>query len=617
MKKLVCIALSALALAGAVSCNKYDDSELRSQISGLDKRVTALEGLNSTVSGLQTAVSNLQKNVSVTSVTTSGGVTTIVFSDGSKAEISSGKDGEDGTTPVIAVKQVDGVYVWTINGEVVKDADGNPLPVADLNAPQFRVSGEGALEYSVDGGKTWQAVAAADPTAGITVSETDTNVTITFADGSSIVLAKDVPFTLKFSVEGPVALAAGQSADFPYEVIGATGAVDVDVLSVSEGLSAGIEAKTATTGTVTVTNVNAAEGTSKVFVYAADHNGKSDIVSLHFTVGGGEEPGPGPEPEVVFEAALDAELIPAEGGEFVLNVSADEDYTVSVSAGAKEWLSVSAPTRALYEDDLVVTVAKNETTGQRSGTITLSSKVSDKVIAVDVLQEAGEEPAVDDPYLAVTGYYSVEAKGRHREWANNKWTVRNTTVKYDAVIMPAEDSEEYYVAALLEEEEGETYPYYFFIDRDAETGELSLVTAQLDEWEHSSYGTIEDWQYGYIFYSNSIYTITGDYPIGYADAPKDGVFKFESAGSLSISTGSAEIEADLIGMTLAYDLVDYVDENGQGGYSGIYMDVPFPATFTKTAELPEEEAAPARLRQRGAVKAHAFAPERLQLFSAK
>ena len=410
MKKLVCIALSALALAGAVSCNKYDDSELRSQISGLDKRVTALEGLNSTVSGLQTAVSNLQKNVSVTSVTTSGGVTTIVFSDGSKAEITNGKDGEDGTTPVIAVKEVDGVYVWTINGEVVKDANGNPIPVADLNAPQFRVSGE-ALEYSVDGGKTWQAVAAADPTAGITVSETDTNVTITFADGSSIVLAKDVPFTLKFSVEGPVALAAGQSADFPYEVIGATGAVDVDVLSVSEGLSASVEAKTATTGVVTVTNVKAKEGTSKVFVYAADHNGKSDIVSLHFTVGGGEEPGPGPEPEpeVVFEAALDAELIPAEGGEFVLNVSADEDYTVSVSAGAKEWLSVSAPTRALYEDDLVVTVAKNETTGQRSATITLSSKVSDKVIAVDVLQEAGEEPAPEG-YASFLGAWNNGSK---------------------------------------------------------------------------------------------------------------------------------------------------------------------------------------------------------------
>ena len=288
MKKLMSFVFAGLAmLLLAAGCNKYDDSELRGKISSLESRVAELESLKTTVSGIQTSVSNLQKNLFVTSVKQEAGSVTLLFSDGSSAVISNGKDG---ATPQIGIKLDGGVYYWTINGEVVKDAAGKPIPVADENAPQFRVNAGGDLEYSVDG-TTWKPVAAAG--IDIQVSQTETTVTVTFADGSSITLPKEVPFYLAIESNSALVLSAGESVELPYTVYGAFAddEVEVDLVSVATGLEAAVTPKTGTSGTVTVKCNTTVAGSYKVVVYATNHTGKSDIVSLTFTVGegGGDE----------------------------------------------------------------------------------------------------------------------------------------------------------------------------------------------------------------------------------------------------------------------------------------------------------------------------------------
>lgn len=479
MKKLMSIVFAGLAiLLLAAGCNKYDDSELRGKISSLESRVAELESLKTTVSGIQTSVSNLQKNLFVTSVKQEAGSVTLLFSDGSSAVISNGKDG---ATPQIGIKLDGGVYYWTINGEVVKDAAGKPIPVAGENAPQFRVNAGGDLEYSVDG-TTWKPVAAAG--IDIQVSQTETTVTVTFADGSSITLPKEVPFYLAIESNSALVLSAGESVELPYTVYGAFAddEVEVDLVSVATGLEAAVTPKTGTSGTVTVKCNTTVAGSYKVVVYATNHTGKSDIVSLTFTVG--------------------------EGG--------------------------------------------------------------------------GEE--TPDDYAALTGLYTFEGTGKYNYYdsASKKWTVKNGKVSYNGFISPAEDSEEYYVAGLYEEYEGQTYvSCYMIIGRDAATGALDMIVEKTDEWTHETYGAITDWQCAYIEYQGSLYYVTGSYTIGTADAPKNGVITFQAGPQLDISGFSDPF--DILGVEF---LGMYSEDK-----SLFYADIPFPATFTKTAELPASTAA--------------------------
>jgi len=96
---------------------------------------------------------------------------------------------------------------------------------------------------------------------------------------------------------------------------------------------------------------------------------------------------------------------------------------------------------------------------------------------------------------------------------------------------------------------------------------------QLDVWEHSEYGTIEDFQRGYIYYNSKLPTVTGDYTIGQGDAPaSDGTFELNAGPDITLSTGS---KVKIVGLCLGGDLIDYED----GSYSFGYAYIPFPMSF--------------------------------------
>ena len=60
-----------------------------------------------------------------------------------------GTDGQDGTAPVIGVKpDTDGVYYWTLNGDWLRDSDGNKIPTTgkDGEDPE-KYEGTLSLEY--------------------------------------------------------------------------------------------------------------------------------------------------------------------------------------------------------------------------------------------------------------------------------------------------------------------------------------------------------------------------------------------------------------------------------------------------------------------------------------
>lgn len=227
---MVCACMFGLSSCG----DDYDDSELRGDIENLDSRITALEewqkSVNTDIRSLQSLVEALEDKDYVTAVTPLEDGTGYVISFLKSGNITI-KNGEDGTTPVISVKQdSDGKHYWTVNGEWLLD-NGNKMPVtgekgdkgdkgdkgADSIAPQVRINKDTNLwEISTDGGKTWtstgikatgdkgntgaqgpqgDAIFAKD---GIDYTSDLDNVIFTLADGTKITLPRTSALTVGF-----------------------------------------------------------------------------------------------------------------------------------------------------------------------------------------------------------------------------------------------------------------------------------------------------------------------------------------------------------------------------------------------------------------------------------
>lgn len=96
MKKITEILFTLILL---FSCSKYDDSAVRSDIEGLESRVTALEQqcqmLNGNISALQALVAAVQGRDCVVSVAdmSDGTGYSITFASGRTVTLRNGKDG--------------------------------------------------------------------------------------------------------------------------------------------------------------------------------------------------------------------------------------------------------------------------------------------------------------------------------------------------------------------------------------------------------------------------------------------------------------------------------------------------------------------------------------------
>ena len=230
---MVCACMFGLSACG----DDYDDSELRGDIENLEGRITALEewqkSVNTDIRSLQSLVAALEDKDYVTAVTPleDGTGYVISFLKSGNVTIKHGEKGEDGTTPVISVKQdSDGKHYWTVNGEWLLD-NGNKMPVtgekgekgdkgdkgADAIAPQVRINTDTNLwEISTDGGKTWtstgikatgdkgntgaqgpqgDAIFAKD---GIDYTSDHDKVIFTLVDGTKITLPRTSALTVGF-----------------------------------------------------------------------------------------------------------------------------------------------------------------------------------------------------------------------------------------------------------------------------------------------------------------------------------------------------------------------------------------------------------------------------------
>ena len=143
------LAAVAMMLLPAACADDYDDSALWDKVNDHEERLAALEKwqeqTNQSIAAMQELLNTTDMITGVSAVSeggqTVGYTITFLHSDpitiynGAKGE--DGADGADGQTPQIDLAQAaDGNWYWTLNGETLTDADGNPIRANGLDGAE-------------------------------------------------------------------------------------------------------------------------------------------------------------------------------------------------------------------------------------------------------------------------------------------------------------------------------------------------------------------------------------------------------------------------------------------------------------------------------------------------
>lgn len=162
MKKLLSVALVAIALMACHSDIWDSIEELKKEYESLDGRVAKLEELckemNTNITALQTLVNAQQTGDYITAVTpitkdgkeigyviTFAKSTPITIYHGNSGNSGSDGQGSDGLTPIVGVAQdTDGIYYWTLNGTWMLDDNEERIPVTGLNGNDGNDGSDGA-----------------------------------------------------------------------------------------------------------------------------------------------------------------------------------------------------------------------------------------------------------------------------------------------------------------------------------------------------------------------------------------------------------------------------------------------------------------------------------------
>ena len=177
-----------------VSCGSYDDTELRDKVKDLEDRMAKLESaVNTNTQSIQALVeaSNGKDAVTGFSELTDKSGYVITFASGKSITLYHGKNGQNGSTPVIGVKaDSDGLYYWTVNGEwLLSGGQKVKAEGEDAVTPKFKIEDDNWF-VSQDGGKTWTNLGKAkEKDIFKSVALDGGFVNVVLADGTSFKLA--------------------------------------------------------------------------------------------------------------------------------------------------------------------------------------------------------------------------------------------------------------------------------------------------------------------------------------------------------------------------------------------------------------------------------------------
>ena len=269
MKKVF---LTLLAAASLCACN----GDLKDRVDTLETKVAALESkVNENVSSIAKLAEAAANAVTIASVTPNEDKTsyTIKFSDGQTAVLTNGKDAE---APVVGMKEFEGEFYWTVNGEFMTNS-GAKVPVSG-KTPQFKIQ-DGKWYVSYDG-KAWDEV----PVSGtvepkLEMTETETEYVFTLGE-TVIKIVKEKALAIKVKADSRMVV-SGQVVTIGYTLFGAD--ATTHVVAESKGLEAEVDEASST---VKITVPKTISADAYVIVKAVrNSDGKYSAQYISFTQG--------------------------------------------------------------------------------------------------------------------------------------------------------------------------------------------------------------------------------------------------------------------------------------------------------------------------------------------
>lgn len=411
-------------------------NELDSLVSDLEGRVSKLEALcsemNRNISALQSIVTAMQSGDYITSVSpiTTDGVTvgyTISFAKGDPITIYHGKDGKDGTdghTPVIGVKQdADGVWYWTVDGQWILDLNNQKVKAVGINGadgkdgttPQLKIE-DGYWYVSTNKGQTWTRLGKAtgeDGKNGDTmfqsVNVTDTDVTFVTTDGQTFVVKRAAALSIVFDAIDLVVMAPNSVRDIHYSINSGVDDITIEALGGGE-MKANIVKTDAKTGILRVKSGTTIDEYSKVVVLVS--NGCCAIMrTLVFE-----------EVSIKVEESTVKE-ISDEGGTIELEFFSNVDCDVVIPDEAQGWISVVPESKTLTRQKVALQVAQNAGTERKTVVSVVSNESPVVSINYEIRQIANRNEQLRLEREALIMLYNA---GEGYKWPDLGWGNWNT-----------------------------------------------------------------------------------------------------------------------------------------------------------------------------------------------
>ena len=401
MKRIVYLA-GILATLLAAGCGKIIRNELidiQNEIDLLHQQVRQMNTDLGTVSGVVRAMEDGGYVTGVSDFTEDGrSGYTLTFNNGNTLKLYSGVDGrngEDGHTPVIAIRQdeTDGLWYWTLDGEWITGDGGERFKAsgADGVTPTVKVE-EGQWWVSMDEGATWTPFGnargedAVELFTAIDLSDPEA-VVLTLADGSTLSLPRYLVLTLTLSLpEEENGISAGETLPVRYTVSGSVSG-QVQVSAGTDGrYKTRLERISETEGTVYVTCPDPYTD-GYIYVVANDGLGHSVVRVVNFY-------------ERVLELSEGLSYtVEAAGGTLAFPVTANFAYAVVVAEEAKDWVR---PAETQTEGTLSLSVDENTLPQERTALLYLCPTDHPEYISatVTLVQAAAPEP---EPETGGTG----------------------------------------------------------------------------------------------------------------------------------------------------------------------------------------------------------------------
>lgn len=416
MKKTLSAIAMALLLVGCTQAS-YDDTQLWSKIAGLEQRVTALE---SSIASIQSTLGSGKFVQKVQELTDDNGKVvglTVTYNTGEVVNFTISKITDPDAAPVLSVMlNGAGVLCWAIDGVILKDNNGQDIPVQ--KTPVFTKTEDGHLHVTVDGedidlgnvkgdkgDKGDQGEKGEKGDDGTTpviqdgiikdLQVTDEAVIIVYGDDSQSV---SIPLVSSFRLnieKTEFVLTSKDPIEVPYTITNATAETVVDVFCGSE-LRYRVEADKV------VFTPKSTDVEAQALVYADSKTGLTSIVKL------------------VFEGeTFEVEDTPYSGEVDYLVEDADAAVEVNVVSNIPfevkpqvEWIKY-VETKAQHYT-VCLTVDDNTVAEPRTGSVNIVRKGTEEVLQTIVIGQKPMDSAINLSKKGSANCYIVPAAGSYK-----------------------------------------------------------------------------------------------------------------------------------------------------------------------------------------------------------